>query len=119
MSTSGKLRNWLQGQKDTSVSFLVEKMLQKKIEPFGRLLEFKLDSRQNGASLKLLLKGETEPVMLWVDEYLLVQSANQISVTVRRARASREWITALLDELLLGKPFIVPEKYAPYVKMLL
>lgn len=119
MSATDKLKNWFQGQKDSSVSFVMEKMLQKKLERYGRLMEFKLDSRQNTASLKLLLKGETDPVSVWVEEYRVLENAAGNSVVVKRARASREWITLLMEDVLLGKCFPIPEKYASVTRMLL
>lgn len=118
-ATTGKLKNWLQDQKENTVSFVLEKMLRRKLERYGRLLEFKLDSRQGAASVKVLLEGETDPVTVWIDEYQLISHRDGTSVAVTRARASRQWLTFLLEDFLLGRPLQVPAEYASYVKMVL
>ena len=119
MNAAGKLKNWFQDQKDTSVSFLVEKMLQKKLERYGQLLEFKLDSRRCAAFLSLRLKGESAPVSVRIEEYQVLNAAGTGAVVVKRASASREWLTLLLEDVVLGKPFTIPEKYASITRMLL
>jgi hypothetical protein len=119
MNTGSKLKDWIHRQKDASVSMVAEKMLQKYLEPYGRLMDLALNSRQNTASIKVLLKGETEPLIIDIQEYELVQEPAGSYVTVKRATASREWLTLLLRTFLLGRRLDVPEKYATYAKMLL
>ena len=119
MNTGSKMKDWFHKQKDASVSMVAEKMLQKYLEPYGRLLDFALDSRQHTASIKLLLKGEADPVTIDIHEYELVQDPSGIYVTVKRATSSREWLTVLLRSFLLGRRLDLPEKYASYAKMLL
>ena len=119
MNAGSKLKDWIHRQKDASVSMVAEKMLQKYLEPYGRLLELALNSRQNTASIKMLLRGETEPVTIDIQEYELVQAGTGSYLTVKRATASREWLTALLRTFLLGRRLDLPEKYASYAKLLL
>jgi hypothetical protein len=113
------LKNWLQGQKDNSVSFLAEKMLAKRLEPYGRLVSFKLNSRERSATLELLLDGEKESVTVEVQEYVMAGNPNGTSIMVKRARASRPWLNTLLADFVLGRPFPVPEQYAAYLRNLL
>jgi hypothetical protein len=94
-------------------------MLQKQLEPYGRLIGFALNSRQSTASLKVLLHGETEPITIDIEEYELVQNASGTYVSVKRARTSREWLTTLVQQFLQGRRFDIPDKYATYAKMLL
>lgn len=119
MRTSAKLKSWLQDQKDSTLSFVLEKVLRKRLERYGRLLEFKLDTRNAQASVQVLLHGEPGPVTIWVDEYHLISRGEETSVSVARARASREWLTLLLQDFLLGRTFPIPAEYASYVKMVL
>ena len=60
MSAKEKLAGWLKERKDSSVSFVAEKLLQKKLEPYGQLMELDLDSSRQRAFLKILLKGEVD-----------------------------------------------------------
>jgi hypothetical protein len=111
--------DWVQGQKDTSASFVAQKVLRQKLEPFGELLDFQLQSRQQSARLKVLLKGESEPISVLVDQYQVTQERGETAVVVAKATASREWITRLLQEFVVGKRFPIPQQYASYAKMLL
>ena len=119
MKARDKLTDWLKTRKDSSVSFMVETLLRKRLEAYGRVLEFDLNSRQRQAAVKILLRGETEPVTLNVVEYGLVADANCVSLTILRATGSRPWLTQLLEEFVVGRSFPIPEKYSSVVKMLL
>ncbi len=119
MSATGKFKNWLHDRKDSSVSLVLEKFLQKKIERYGRLIELKIDSRQRTASVRLILKGEHESVTVLIERYELSDQSGQMSVILRQASSSREWLTLLLQDFVLNKPVVVPEQYAAYVKLAL
>jgi hypothetical protein len=119
MNARDKLTGWLHSRKDSSVSFVVEKLLQKRLEAYGRLLEFELNSRHQTASLKILLKGEMDPVTLNVEQYVLLVAANGADLTIKHASASRPWITQILEEFVIGRPFPIPAKYTNIVRMLL
>jgi hypothetical protein len=119
MSAANKLKDWISQQKDNSVSLIAEQVLQKYLEPYGRLLGFALNTRQSRASLKVLLNGEAEPIMIDILEYELIQDATGTYVTVKQAKTSRDWLSALVQQFLIGRRFPIPEKYATYAKMLL
>ena len=119
MSATDKLKSWFRQQKDNSVSFVVEKVLATKVAPYGELLDFQLHSNENRAFLKVLLRGEPDPVSLFIDEYRLRQGPAGTEVIILQARASRDWLSQLLQDFLINRPFPVPEKYAGYAKMLL
>jgi len=119
MSAASKLMGWFQDQKDNSVSFVVEKLLRGKLEAYGRLLEFNLNSRQHSAQLTLLLQGETEPLTVEIQEYQLTHDPSGSYVTVNRANTSKAWLTRLLEDFLIGRRLDIPEKYANMAKMLL
>jgi hypothetical protein len=119
MNPAGKLRNWLHERKDASVSFMAEKMLQQKLERYGQIMDIQLNSRERTAVLQLLLKGETEPVTIFVDDYAVSQDQTGSWVTVRKARASREWITQALQEFVVGKSLPIPDQFAGLVRVLL
>ncbi len=110
---------WLANPKDTSVSMVLEKVLRDQLQKYGRVLDFKLDSRQNTLRLELLLKGEQEPLSVFVDEYQLVSDATGTWVVIKRATASRDWITTLLQDFVLSRRIPIPDKYASISKMLL
>jgi hypothetical protein len=119
MSVATTVKNWLHTQKDHSVSFLAEGMLRTRLEPYGCLREFKLDSQKNTASFTLLLKGELEPVTVDVQEYGLVEDGHGHYLVVNQVGSSRKWLDALLNDFLVGRRLRIPEKYAHYTKLLL
>jgi hypothetical protein len=119
MSVGSTLKEWLRTQKDNSVSFVLEKMLRTRLEPYGSVSAFSLDSKRNHASLTILLKGETEPVTLEIQEYALTADAEGQYLVVKQAATSREWLTVLVQDLLVGRRLPIPEKYAAYAKLLL
>lgn len=119
MNAREKLTGWLKERKDSSVSFLVEKVLQKRLEPYGRLLSFELNSREQTASVKMMPTGEVEPITLEVEQYVLTLEAAGVFLTIKHASTSRPWLTRLLEEFVIGRAFPVPEKYSNVVKMLL
>ncbi len=119
MRTPGKLKSWLQDHKDSTVSFVLEKFLRKKLERYGRLQGFKIESRSAQAFITLVLHGEAEPVTVWIDEYHLISHRDGISVSIAKARASREWLTLLVQDFLIGRAFPIPAEYASYAKLVL
>lgn len=118
MSARAKFKSWIQAGKDSSVAFVLEKLLQKRFERYGTMIEIKIESRQSTASVTLLLRGEREPVTINIERYELGENASGNYFTVRQATASREWLTLLLQDFLLNKEFPIPEKYAGYLRMI-
>jgi hypothetical protein len=117
MSTADHWKNWLKGHKDSSVSFILEKALRPKLERYGRLIRLKIDSRAKTATIEILPKGETDSITVWVERYELTEKPAGTYLIVQRASASREWLTLLMEDLLLGRSWLVPPQYATYVKL--
>ncbi|MCI0538311.1 MAG: hypothetical protein L0Z50_24150 [Verrucomicrobiales bacterium] len=118
MNSLDRMAGWLRRQKDSASSFLVERALQRALWDYGRMLDLKLDSRQKSVQCDLLLKGETQPVTIVVQQYDLVTDASGTFIVIRQATASREWLTAVLENFVCGKKFPVPEKYANLLRII-
>jgi hypothetical protein len=119
MSDPGKVMSWLHDRKDNSVSFVLERLLRREFERFGRIIGFQIDSRRKAAQLDLLLNGESEPIALGIELYEVVENEAGTFLTIQRASVSREWMNLLLAELVLGRRFQIPDKHARLAKMLL
>jgi hypothetical protein len=52
-------------------------------------------------------------------DYELGDDQEGLYVTFAGATASREWLTLLLQDLLVGRRFHIPEQFASYAKLLL
>jgi hypothetical protein len=103
-----KLANALTACKDGAVEAAGKAFLNQQIEKFGAVTRLRLDSKQKTISAELSLKGETTPVTINVDSYEVTQTADGAYIAVRRVHASREWIGALLSELVVGRQFKIP-----------
>jgi hypothetical protein len=111
-------KEWLHQKKDASLSFLLHKALQHKLANYGRMLNLTIDSRQKSIRLELLLKGETEPIIILVHEYAITSDDQGTSLIIHRLSVSREWADTLAAQFLTGQKIPVPEKFQPFLKLL-
>jgi hypothetical protein len=95
--------------KDRLVEASARSFINGKIEPFGSVTRLEIDSRQKKISAEVLLKGETSPILIEVDPYELTQTGEETRLVIRSAKGSREWIDAVLQHFVVGKPQKVPE----------
>jgi hypothetical protein len=107
---------WTQG-KDIGVGFLAKHQLNKKIEPYGSMLRLNIDSQKKSVEMELMLKGETHPMIVKIEEYTLEENSAGLYITVKRISTSREWITVAAEQFLLNKRFAIPREYAAALKL--
>ena|ERR1051326_279314 len=119
MGLGSTIKDWFRTKKDDSVSFLAEKILRNKLEAYGCVIDFKLDSKRCTAVLRIVLKGESEAVTLDIQQYELGQAADGPYFVLKRIETSREWLTLVLREFVVGRTFPIPAQYATYTKLLL
>jgi hypothetical protein len=113
------IRDLAHAAKDAGASFLVERAVAHRLQPYGRMLNLSIDSKTKRISLEVLLKGETQPITVKIDEYELTTAAGADFILIKKVSASREWIDALLQDFAIGKTIPLPTKYASMVKSLL
>jgi len=75
----------------------------------GNMTALQIDSANRRATLDLELKGENEPLHVVVDQYDLTTSDGKSYLEIKRLTTSREWMTALAAQLLIGRKLEVPE----------
>ena len=103
------IKNTLGAAKDRAVQASARAFINGKVERFGTVTRLDIDSRQKKISLEILLKGETTPIRVDIDSYEVTKSAEGTWLTIRSARASREWTDAVLKEFVIGAPQKVPD----------
>jgi hypothetical protein len=113
------IRDLAHSAKDAGASFLVERAVAHRLQRYGRMLNLSIDSKTKRISLEILLKGETEPMTVRIDEYELTTAAGADFILIKKASASREWVDALLQDFAIGKRIPLPTKYGNMVKSLL
>ncbi len=65
------------------------------------MINLKIDSTNKTLEIELMLKGETAPIKLKAD-YKLVDEAGGLFLEIHNSEcASKEWLTALLNESLV------------------
>jgi hypothetical protein len=104
--------------KDSGASAAIHLWLSRELADYGEVLDFKINSRERSAELHLLLKGEREKLAVHVDEYEVI-AADKDYIVVKRARASREWVNAVLRNLVIGKRHQIPPQYSSLIKLVL
>jgi hypothetical protein len=119
MSWAEKLKGAITQVKDSGASAAIERWLGKELADYGELLDFKLNSRNKTVEVHILLRGDKENLTVHIDEYELSSSGGEDYVTVRRARASRPWVDAVLRNFILNKKHRIPQQYSSMVKLVL
>jgi hypothetical protein len=104
--------------KDSGASAAIKSWLARELADYGEVLDFKINSRDRSAELNILLKGERDKLTVNVDEYEVV-SADKDYIVVKRARASREWVNAVLRKFVIGRRQAIPAQYSGMVKLVL
>jgi hypothetical protein len=119
MSWSDKFRGAVTAVKDTGASAAIQHWLKAEMADYGEVLDFTFSSRNRSAEVHVLLKGEHDRLTVYVDEYEITRSNEGDFIVVKKARASREWVNAVLRNFVIDKPHRIPEQYAGLVKMVL
>ena len=119
MSLVSKLKGVLSHAKDAGASVAIEHLLAKRLEPYGELKGLKLNSRERSIEVEVFLKGETEPLRVEVLEYELQMGPDQDYLVVKRVVASREWVTTLLNDFVVGRRQPLPHQHSKLVRLVL
>jgi hypothetical protein len=109
---AARMKDWL--IKKTIPPLLNDRLL----KPYGELTEFELDSATHSIEGMLRLKGETEPVRIRVGKYQIVFEGEDSFVIIHELVTSREWLTRLAHDFVVGRKFRVPDGLAKFVPML-
>lgn len=113
------LRDMAVAARDAGTSFVVERAVAHRLEPYGRMLNLAIDSKTKKIRLEILLKGESEPVAITINEYELTSAGGADFFVIKQASASREWINALLQDFAIDRKLPLPAKYGNIVKSVL
>lgn len=89
------------------------------LKPFGRATSLKIDSSSKTAELCLELNGEQTPITIKVQDYELLQEPNGTFIVLKSVTASREWMTAMAREYLVGRRLAVPSEHAGMISRFL
>ncbi len=116
---TSRLQDFLRGSKDAAVAVAVETFFNAKFNRIGRISDVSVDTGKREVRARLELAGESTPVDIHVTNYSVEEQADRVTVTIGDASASREWMTELLRQLVIGRRFDIPERAAAIVKLLM
>jgi hypothetical protein len=85
------------------------------LQPYGRVTALKLNSQEKSLELTLELNGEREPLSLSLQDYEVIQENGVTCLIVKRVATSREWLTALANDFVVGRPFKLPPEAASLI----
>ena len=85
------------------------------LDPYGRVTDLKLNSDAGELDVTLELKGESEPLCVHIQEYELIEERGRMYLLIHRIVTSRSWLTALAENLAVGRKLKIPGEIAQRV----
>jgi len=104
--------------KDAALSHAAKPLINQYIKEYGHMLKFHLDSTQKTLEMSVLLDGEKEPIDIRIDRYVLREEQGRYFISLEGIHTSRAWIDTVAAEMLNGKTFEVPSRYAKLIQMM-
>jgi hypothetical protein len=104
----------LRKTKDSLVAVGAKDRFNQLIRPYGRVLDFKLNTQERTVFASFRLKGEVDAIQFWVHEYRLAENKKGetfIIVDGKDIETSREWLTKLIGDQLGRQKVLVPEQF--------
>lgn len=112
------LKNLFDITKGAGVSLAGKQILSSYLQKYGKMLNFSVSPDTKKIYAEILLKGEEMPIKLTFDDYEISGPADKPTMRVAKVSASREWLEVILKEFVEDKPFELPPKAAPLLKLL-
>lgn len=98
--------------KDGALAVGIKAYVNDRLGDYGEVLDCQIDTHHSKLTFRALLRGERDPVDAAVDRYEVERDGGDVYIVVRSFSTSREWITLLINKLLVGKRFKIPSKVA-------
>jgi len=95
--------------KKKSLEAAARAFINRQIAKFGVLTRLQIDCRNRAIRGELDLRGELSSIVISVGSYDLSETGGVSFIALRDVSASREWITALLNQYLVGQKLQIPQ----------
>lgn len=112
----GFIKDLARQGKDKALSKSLELLAESAVSRYGRLISIRLNSLNRTVELEVMLKGESAPLSIKMNEYEIITEEGKHYLTCSDISVSREWMKILAEDLLKGKRLEVPAKYAKLVE---
>jgi hypothetical protein len=112
-----RLRDVLHRSKDATLASAVRFAINTKLRSIGIMTELSIDTKNKRVRLRLELLGEQEPIDVDILRYSLKEKGETTYITIEEATSSREWLTVVLREFIVGQDFALPAKAGAVLKL--
>jgi len=109
----------LRGLKDKAISKGLSFAINLKIKEYGEMLSLNLDSKNKTIDFEVMLKGEKEPLKVFVKNYEISEENGKYFLYAKDIETSREWINIVAENYLKGEKIELPEKIANMLQILI
>ena len=82
------------------------------------MTEFSIDTKTRSIHARVELVGEVEPIEINVGKYELTQRGDDVSIAIVDIATSRQWLTAVLRQFVVGRSFTIPPQAGTVLKLL-
>jgi hypothetical protein len=86
---------------------------------YGQITSLEIDSRDKSLHVEVLLRGEKEPIRVEIQRYEISTLNERPCFIARKINTSREWITTLANNELIGRPIPLPSQLSGLITRLL
>ena len=83
-------------------------MLNRKIRDYGRMNKLEIDTKDRVISIIADLKGEASAIEVIIEGYEISYAGSNGFLQAKAASASREWVSVLLQHLLVENKLQIP-----------
>jgi hypothetical protein len=105
----GPIRDAFTSLKERALEASARAFINRQIEKLGVLTKLEIDCRNRAIRGELDLRGEQSPIVISVGSYDLSETDGASYIVLHDVNASREWITALLCQYLVGQKLKIPQ----------
>jgi hypothetical protein len=100
------------------LAFTTRVAINAKLRSIGEMTELSIDTKNKRVRIRLELLGEKEPIDVEVLRYSLKEKGETTYITIEEAISSREWLTVVLREFIIGRDLAIPAKAGAILKLL-
>ena len=86
---------------------------------YGQITSLEIDSGDKTLHVEVLLRGEKEPIRVEILRYEISTQGERPCFIAREIKTSREWITTLAEQQLIGRPIPLPPQLSGLIAKLL
>ena len=94
--------------KDTMTSRAAQFYVNSKIARYGEVRNLKIDSRQKTVEVSCLLHGETSPIDIKIENYIVETAGHKKLFQATDISCTRPWLQNLLADFAKNRPIELP-----------